>query len=591
MSLNDQFEYGRIPLKPLPYLNKELATCNELIIDYGEDRTYHMYLTDSNDPSILIDLTDTIIKQIIPNAKINANQFQILIEGITEPTSLQDIINLIYKRFTYADDRNGFDYERDIGKVLNPNTKSVLLRDRDDIDNKDRETTPYLLPITLAGNVYDEDGNTLQERLNGMSRLGFANSYVRAMEDDQTQFTIVYPFKNYSDYVELRIGTTFIDKTRYAIVPNRDMDGEYETATLTFIETEGGCIKLEKGRKIDILFIYNSISPSGGKYERLYGSNIADGTIPIIKMEKYSDSYSLDDNTSVATSAAVNALYKKMMDNFQSNIMGFDHKYLRSIDRDQIEFEFEYPHKNYIGIIEVRIGTVYIDDTRYMITPILDENGDFTKGKLTLIDPNTISYKIERGRKIDLLFMYNKGTGKVIWAIDSSSSNTLTISADTNLPNLLDYNITKLFVGNIIASKTKQATRVVVKFGNESKSYTIKTLNDESTAANLPVNKVIKILFDNAIDVAYLISGGGLKTNRYVYTCRNAVDPNTTIDQETDISYSGLEYSVGDIINVYRNGVRLFENIDYAIDKINEMIHLYVRTEEGERIIFESLSC
>ena len=99
MSLNDQFEYGRIPLKPLPYLNKELATCNELIIDYGEDRTYHMYLTDSNDPSILIDLTDTIIKQIIPNAKINANQFQILIEGITEPTSLQDIINLIYKRF------------------------------------------------------------------------------------------------------------------------------------------------------------------------------------------------------------------------------------------------------------------------------------------------------------------------------------------------------------------------------------------------------------------------------------------------------------------------------------------------------------
>ena len=554
MSLNDQFEYGRIPLKPLPYLNKELATCNELIIDYGEDRTYHMYLTDSNDPSILIDLTDTIIKQIIPNAKINANQFQILIEGITEPTSLQDIINLIYKRFTYADDRNGFDYERDIGKVLNPNTKSVLLRDRDDIDNKDRETTPYLLPITLAGNVYDEDGNTLQERLNGVSRLGFANSFVRAVS---CEFSGCFIF-------------TFL---------------------VILMVTVAIPIKLEKKKKIDILFIYNSISPSGGKYERLYGSNIADGTIPIIKMEKYSDSYSLDDNTSVATSAAVNALYKKMMDNFQSNIMGFDHKYLRSIDRDQIEFEFEYPHKNYIGIIEVRIGTVYIDDTRYTITPILDENGDFTKGKLTLIDPNTISYKIERGRKIDLLFMYNKGTGKVIWAIDSSSSNTLTISADTNLPNLLDYNITKLFVGNIIASKTKQATRVVVKFGNESKSYTIKTLNDESTAANLPVNKVIKILFDNAIDVAYLISGGGLKTNRYVYTCRNAVDPNTTIDQETDISYSGLEYSVGDIINVYRNGVRLFENIDYAIDKINEMIHLYVRTEEGERIIFESLSC
>ena len=122
MSLNDQFEHGRIPLKPLPYVNKEFASKNEFIIDYGEGRSYHMYIARHDDPTQEpIDLTSKIIKEIIPNAQINANQFQITIEGIDDPTSLQDIINFIYKRFTYPEDPNGFDYDRDINckKVIN----------------------------------------------------------------------------------------------------------------------------------------------------------------------------------------------------------------------------------------------------------------------------------------------------------------------------------------------------------------------------------------------------------------------------------------------------------------------------------------
>ena len=32
-SLNDQFEHGRIPIKPLPYKDHDLSQCNEVIIN------------------------------------------------------------------------------------------------------------------------------------------------------------------------------------------------------------------------------------------------------------------------------------------------------------------------------------------------------------------------------------------------------------------------------------------------------------------------------------------------------------------------------------------------------------------------------
>ena len=48
-SLNDQFEYGRIPIKTLPYKDRDLSQCNEIIIDYGENGNYHIYITHHQD--------------------------------------------------------------------------------------------------------------------------------------------------------------------------------------------------------------------------------------------------------------------------------------------------------------------------------------------------------------------------------------------------------------------------------------------------------------------------------------------------------------------------------------------------------------
>ena len=56
MSANDQFNMGRLPLRPLSLNDKELAQTKELLIDnLGDDPSYHIYITDSKDRTRLID--------------------------------------------------------------------------------------------------------------------------------------------------------------------------------------------------------------------------------------------------------------------------------------------------------------------------------------------------------------------------------------------------------------------------------------------------------------------------------------------------------------------------------------------------------
>ena len=492
MTNDDQFEHGRIPLKPLPYSNRELASTNEFIIDYdGENASYHMYISDSNDPSVLIDLTQKIISEILPNARINANQFQITIEGIEDPTSLQDILNFIYKRFTYANNPNGFDYERDIAKVMDPTTKTVLLQNTDGT---------ILLPVTTADAIIDTTGISIQQRLDNMTRLGFSVDYLRATEHNQVQFTITYPFKNYSDFIEVRIGTVIVDKTRYAIIPDRDSNGEYTTATLTFVDTGHGTERIEVGRRIDILFIYNALANTGGSYEYMYGGNIADGSITTAKLEKVSDSYVLDDPTSLATSKALRRL---------------------------------------------------TDD---IITTLITN------------------------------------TGPIRWAADSSDDHSIIdITNDSYPADMLDEeNIPLIFY---ILLKTDKVAGASLKIGSVANSWNKVAIiynSDFSSSAQTPFSagSILKIMwvrdptYSFYLATPILLDTAVVNTRtRYSHLC---------LDAETTISFSGLSYELGEIIDVYRNGVRLFEDIDYSIDFEAKTITLFVRTEDGERIIFEA---
>lgn len=298
MSVNDQYNMARIPLRPLAFKDKALAQTKELIIDnVGDNPSYHIYISDQKDRTKLIDITELIIKEVFPI--IDADNFKISIEGALDAQNLKFIINYIYKRFLMPDDPNGFNYKNDLDKLYDPLTKSVLLKDTDN--------TIYL-PVTTTDNVFDSAGRSLQERLDNMIRVGFSTSYIRATTQSQTSFQIQYPFPDYSDggnYIEVRIGTTYIDSSRYEIIDEKSSDGHVYNATLNLID-EG----LENGRAINLLFIYNSADTSNGINEYMYGGLLANNSVSINKLEKSSDRYDLADSTSVATSKALFNLYK-----------------------------------------------------------------------------------------------------------------------------------------------------------------------------------------------------------------------------------------------------------------------------------------
>lgn len=465
-SVNDQFEYGRIPIKPLPYKDRDLSQCNEIMVDYGEKGTYHIYITHHSNPNKYIDITALIVEEMLPKAEINANQFTITIEGEQHPQSLMDIINYIWKRFTHAEDPSGFVYEKDKDLIYDPTTISVLLQTTDG---------QIQLPVTLADNVYDRNGNSIQSVLDGMTRLSFSVSYLYSTQDNQTSFEFNYPFEDYPDMLEVRIGTTYVDNTRYQITKHYDIEGHYKSATLDFIGES-----IENGRRIDLVWIFNSVYEDSTAINFISGTRIADSTISISKLALTSDSYNFYNSNSVATSRAVANLYSDLVESINAN------------------------NQNLFNCPDLSTAT------------------------------NTIKADIGRAAK----------NGDVI-IVTTASAKTASVALSIN--------------------KT---------------SYTIKTPDGGTIAKGFRNNQVLK--FKISGNNAILISGTSteIRNNKFIHDC---------VDQEYDISYEGLSYNTGDLIHVYRNGVRLFQDLDYSINTTAEVITLFVRTEQGERIIFESL--
>lgn len=305
MSNTDQFNMARIPIRLLSYKDKELAETKELLIDNIADGdnepTYHMYIVDDKDRTILIDLTEMIIKEAFPT--LNADNFNISIEGLLDPQKLKDIINDIYKHFLFPEDENGFDYEEDYEKIIDPNTKSVLLT------NKNGN---IFLPITTTANIFDSTGSTLEDRLNNMSKVGFSTGYVRAENNGQSVFDFDYPFPDYlelGNFIEVRIGSVIIEKSRYEITEkSRSSDGHVYGASIRLLD-QG----LEINRAVNLLFIYNSADIGNGGTQGIYGGLLANGSVSTMKLEKVSDRYDLPDSTSIATSQALCNLYNYIL--------------------------------------------------------------------------------------------------------------------------------------------------------------------------------------------------------------------------------------------------------------------------------------
>ena len=484
-SLNDQFNMARIPLKPLAFENRTESQCDELMVDYGDNKKYHIYITHHSDSSKYIDLSNIILKEVTDGIVIDGDGITITIEGITEPQELGDLLNTIYKNYLFPEDNTGFDPDEDLEKLYLDSTINVLLTDNSGV---------IYLPVTTASNVYDSSGKSIEERLNGMTKLGFSIDYIYATTDNQTTFEFSYPFEDYSDFMEVRIGTTYVDKTRYQVIQEESSDGHIYGGTITFIDEY-----IENGRRIDLIFIFNALAGTDGTYEYIAGSQIANSTISSAKLEKTSDSYTLNDSTSIATSAALYNMYTDLVN-------------------------------------------------------IISENEDTTG-----------------------------------WYFDTSTSMAqISITyTDEQLYNLMHGSASTIsyYIFNVVPACNKRVTSSYITFdvayGNAHSALRVRSLDGEYYNGKLYANKPVKLLYINS--TCYILSDTNAEftTTHYFHQCT---------DQETTISYSNLTYDETSIIQVYRNGLRLFEDYDYSIDTTAETITLYTRAEESETIVFEALT-
>jgi hypothetical protein len=318
---NDQFHMGRIPIIPYPYSKAvtaiesdsstgdyeeqhALGVCREFIIDYPLDdsdeekerATYDLYMVDPNDRKHLINISQ-LIRTMAPLG--DANNLTVTIEGEEDAWDLKKVINYIYSRFVFPDtEKEDYTDLIDRIKANDPTFINTLLTDV----NGD-----VVLPITTADNVYDKNGITLQTKLDSITRVGFASTFITATETGSS-FSFNYPFENYrqdGNHIEVRIGGTIINKSRYYFVDGNPTDDGFIPVESQIVFTDHA---IEKGRTISLLFIYNAAS-NGSTYNIMSGANIAAGSLPSTAFEKISDSFCYADPTSVASSKALYNLY------------------------------------------------------------------------------------------------------------------------------------------------------------------------------------------------------------------------------------------------------------------------------------------
>lgn len=159
-------------------------------------------------------------------------------------------------------------------------------------------------PKTLAIQVFTKDGEKVEDVLNDITRVGKTYRYLDIETDGQTEYELPLPFANYfglGNYIEVYIGSVWVAPTRYSIEIEDDQPSP-TTAKLIFNETEDVLIS---GRQIAVIYTYNTTRVKSTVYGGVDGHYIIDGTIPITKLAKYSNDYTLNDSTSVATNAAV----------------------------------------------------------------------------------------------------------------------------------------------------------------------------------------------------------------------------------------------------------------------------------------------
>ena len=466
--LQDQFWMGRIPLRPLPYELKDKEYTHELMVDStGENPTYHIFITSTEDPTKIIDLSDKLITE-----GFNSKELTIRIAGVQEPLSIQELLEYIYLRFVHIDDVGGFDPEKDTSKILDQNNKDVILKD---INGQ------AIFPIVRATSIMDTNGVSLEDRLNQISHIAVTRDIVFATEQDQNTFDITYPFPNYfvgGNYMELRVGGTCISPDAYSITENFNEAGEAFGCTVTFTLDY-----FKQNRKIEVLFLYNS-AHADGSATAIDGAVIANRSIPITKFRAV-DSYTIDDPNSVATARALYKLYHNISDiatSASSNVL-----FVKDLSSDD-------PNSVSVNLVDEDVAL----SDRYLMLAVYISSGKY---------------------------------------------NNVTVNV----------------------SYIEDGTLVKKRFECE-------------VSNGIGASRLLKLLVNKDECVILDITEVHIARNRYFHYCTST---------DTTISFSGLEYDSNGVISVFRNGIRLFEDLDYSMNHSTQTITLTTRPAVKDVIVFE----
>ena len=262
-------------------------------------------------------------------------------------------------------------------------------------------------PLTIASQVFTDDGETVEAKVRQISHIASAFDSIVVTKKGKT-FDIPVPFERYFDQPNMLlvyIGTLQIYPNRYSIEGNK----------ITFQE------EVEAGRTINFYFVYNAHAPKLETMNYIDGAYINKGTVPIDRMQKYSHSYTTNDATSVASSAAVKGLYDKMNalldrggiitkcvtkdDNTTMNT-SLPNEY-KLLDGNVISVRFHanvgnhatlrVDDKNipiFIGYDPVKTGDIHAGDELYLQYDYLTERFYVTNGLPYLIDSTTYSYAV-----------------------------------------------------------------------------------------------------------------------------------------------------------------------------------------------------
>ena len=262
-------------------------------------------------------------------------------------------------------------------------------------------------PLTIASQVFTDDGETVEAKVRQISHIASAFDSIVVTKKGKT-FDIPVPFERYFDQPNMLlvyIGTLQIYPNRYSIEGNK----------ITFQE------EVEAGRTINFYFVYNAHAPKLETMNYIDGAYLNKGTVPIDRMQKYSHSYTTNDATSVASSAAVKGLYDKMNalldrggiitkcvtkdDNTAMNT-SLPNEY-KLLDGNVISVRFHANVGNnatlrvdgknipiFIGYDPVKTGDIHAGDELYLQYDYLTERFYVTNGLPYLIDSTTYSYAV-----------------------------------------------------------------------------------------------------------------------------------------------------------------------------------------------------